>query len=87
MAKDKAKATKRKTRGSKPNYVIIGNEGQVLVVSGATGGVSLLDKARATDVVALIRERQRLGKKLAKALTREGLVGADEIVIDLEAGA
>ena len=81
----KTRQTKRRTKGRRPSYVIIGKGGQVLVVSGVTGQISELDKGQSSDVLELVRARQQIGKKLGALLNRKGFVLADEVVIDLEA--
>jgi hypothetical protein len=80
----KTKATKRRTGKGQANYVIVGKRGQIHVVSGSTGKITTLDKARADRVLALVRARQQIGRELASLLNRQGFVVADQVVIDIE---
>jgi hypothetical protein len=80
----KTKPIKRKAKAGKPNYIIIGKGGNILVVSGATGQISTLDKARSEEVLELVRQRQKIGRQLAAILSDKGFVLTDEVVIDIE---
>jgi hypothetical protein len=84
VAMAKAKRAKARTKSNKPNYVIIGKGGHILVVSGATGEITTLGKAQSGEVLELVRARQALGKRLAALLSRKGFALTDEVVIDLE---
>ena len=70
----KTKRSKRRGKSDKPNYVIVGKSGEVVLYSGATGEVYTLNKAQAADVLRLIRKRQKLGQELTELLRREGFV-------------
>jgi hypothetical protein len=69
-----AKGTKRRSKSSKANYVIVGKGGEVILVSGATREVYTLNKAQSANVLKLIRERQKLGRALTELLRKEGFV-------------
>jgi hypothetical protein len=76
--------TKSRKRRRGPNYLIVGQDGTLLLTSGATGKIRALNPAEVKRVAPLLKERQRLGRQLAEALEKTGFALADDGVIDLE---
>lgn len=74
MARGTKRKRRSKSKSSKPNYVIVGKGGEVVLVSGATREVYTLNKTQSANVLKLIRERQKLGRALTELLRREGFV-------------
>jgi hypothetical protein len=83
MTTKKVATESRKGRRG-PNYLIVGQDGTLLLTSGATGRIRALNPAEVKRVAPLLKERQRLGRQLAEALETTGFALADDGVIDLE---
>jgi len=56
------------------DYVVVGRDGTLSVVSGETGQIrELKDQELKTQVLDLIKQRQDAGKELTKLLGQHGL--------------
>jgi hypothetical protein len=78
----KSSRKKRLLRGG-PNY-LIEVKGELVFVSGATGQVkTLTDEERDLVLPLLLRQRQKLGQKLAKLLEESGYDFSGEGTVEL----
>jgi len=70
----------RSAPGGKASYLFVGKGGTLYVASTVTGDVRKVDKKKAVKVHQLLRQRQRLGLRIASELRRQGF-GLDEQVV------
>lgn len=88
MASEASKPRRsKKTSGRQRNYLIVGRDGTFLLASGATGKIRKLTPLESKQVVPLLKQRQKWGRKLAELLDRKDFpLGDDEGdgIIDLE---
>ena len=68
------------------NYVILGTDGKVIVASGETGELRLVENtAHKLEIAAVIEARQALGRQLSQLLSDSGYVvaiGQETDVVD-----
>ena len=74
----------RRKRSGKASYLFVGKGGTLFVASGRTGDVRQVDPKDAAKVHELLRERQRLGVRIATELRRQGFSLDDEVVVNIE---
>jgi hypothetical protein len=90
MATKKASKAPRKkgSTGGKLNYLLVGSDGKMYLVSGIDGRTRALTKAEITSkaVRDALKARQDAGLALSKALEKEGFPLADTLIVDFPPG-
>ncbi len=66
------------------NYLIVQSDGTMLLASGSTGKVRALTPEESEKVLPLLRQRQKLGRDLAKLLLKKGYEAEDGEIWDLQ---
>ena len=85
MATKTSKTPRRKRRAAVAHSVLlVQSDGTMLLASASTGKVRVLTPEESEKVLPLLRQRQKLGRKLAALLLKKGRQTGDEDIWDLE---
>ena len=74
----------RRKRSGKASYLFVGKGGTLYVASARTGDVRQVDPKNAAKIHELLKERQRLGVRIATELRKQGYPLDDEVVVNIE---
>ena len=78
---EKRKPTGRGKTGGGHDYLFVARNNTLVVVSGKTGATRTLGGKTASEVLDLLKKRQKAGQQIAKILKKQGYeIGPGQIV-------